>query len=51
MKWEVTGADRQTGDDRTVLIDADTEDSARRRANRQGVVVADLRRWTATTRR
>jgi hypothetical protein len=43
MKWEVTGADRQTGADRTITLEAGDEAQARRRANRQGVLVADLR--------
>ena len=43
MQWEVTGADRQTGQERRVLIDADDEASARRRANRRGVLVSEAR--------
>lgn len=43
MKWEVSGADRQTGQDKTIFIEADNEDSARRRGNRAGLMVADCR--------
>lgn len=43
MEWEVTGADRVSGQDRSIIIEADTEDSARRRANRRGLLVADAR--------
>jgi TM2 domain-containing membrane protein YozV len=43
MKWEVSGADRDTGRDRSMIIDAETEDSARRRGNRQGLLVAFVR--------
>lgn len=43
MRWEVTGADRQTGADRSIVVEAETEDSARRRANRQGLLVSDAR--------
>lgn len=43
MQWEVIGADRNTGRDSKILVDADTEDSARRRANRLGLLVSDLR--------
>jgi|GEM_PF-2524448 len=43
MLWEVTGADRQTGQERILSIEADTEDSARRRGNRRGLMVADVR--------
>jgi hypothetical protein len=43
MNWEVVGADRKTGLDRVIIIDADDEAQARRRANRQGILVEDLR--------
>lgn len=43
MEWEVSGADRTTGQDKTLIIEADNEDSARRRANRQGLMVAEVR--------
>lgn len=43
MQWEVTGADRTTGQDRSIIVEADTDDSARRLANRQGLLVADAR--------
>jgi len=37
MKWEVVGADRETGNDKTVFVDAADEAQAIRRANRQGL--------------
>jgi hypothetical protein len=40
MKWQVTGADRKTGADRTITVDAEDEAQAWRRANREGVLVA-----------
>jgi hypothetical protein len=43
MQWELTGADRTTGDERTLLIEADNEASALRRGNRQGIMVAAVR--------
>lgn len=43
MKWEASGADRATGEERRLVIEADDEASARRRANRAGVMVADVR--------
>lgn len=43
MQWEVTGADRKSGEERIIIIEAETEDSARRRANRRGLLVADAR--------
>jgi hypothetical protein len=43
MKWECTGADRASGADRVLIVEAETEDSARRRANRQGLVVESVR--------
>lgn len=43
MKWEAIGADRSTGNDVSVVIEADDEDSAKRRANRRGVVVETVR--------
>lgn len=43
MKWEVNGADRATGEEKSIILDADNEDSARRRGNRAGLMVADVR--------
>lgn len=43
MRWEVTGADRDSGRDQAIIVDAETEDSARRRANRRGLLVARVR--------
>lgn len=43
MKWEVSGADRNTGEDRSAIIEADNEESARRRGARAGLMVADVR--------
>lgn len=43
MQWEVTGTDRQLGEEKTIYIEADDEAQARRRANRAGLMVVDLR--------
>lgn len=43
MRWEIRGADRETGADATIVVDAEGEDSARRRANRRGIVVSGVR--------
>jgi len=43
MKWEVTGADRNSGEEKTVIIEADNEESARRRGNRAGLMVSGCR--------
>lgn len=43
MQWEVTGADRTTGNETSLIIEADNEDSAKRRANRRGLLVANAR--------
>ena len=43
MQWQVSGADRDTGDERSIIIEADTEDSATRRGNRQGLFVSNAR--------
>jgi len=42
MQWQVIGANRATGADQTLTIEADTEDSAMRRANRRGLVVTSV---------
>ncbi len=39
MRWEVAGADRATGQDATVMIEAEDEASAVRRGGRQGLLV------------
>jgi hypothetical protein len=43
MKWEVRGADRQSGAEYVEIIDADNEEQAKRRANRLGLLVESLR--------
>lgn len=43
MQWQVTGADRQTGVEKAILIEADNEASASRRASRSGLMVSDVR--------
>lgn len=40
MNWEVSGVERDSGDEVTVLIEADTEESAIRRGNRRGLMVS-----------
>ena len=47
MQWEVIGADRNTGDERTIILDADNEASATRRGNRQGLMVSAARPLSA----
>jgi len=42
MQWDVVGADRVSGDDRRVTLDADTEHAARLVASRYGILVADI---------
>ena len=44
MQWEVTGADRETGADVSIVIEADNEASRTRRGNRRGVMVASVKR-------
>lgn len=51
MQWEVTGADRDSGADRTITLDAADEAQARHRAGRQGLLVASLRRLPDGDRR
>jgi len=43
MKWIVIGADRETGEDKAIEIEADNEESAKRRGNRAGLLVAEAR--------
>lgn len=43
MKWEITGADRKTGKDSTIIIEAENEESAMRRGNRAGMMISDCR--------
>jgi hypothetical protein len=43
MKWEARGADRTNGKDRSLILDADNEAQAERRANRQGILVESVR--------
>jgi len=40
MKWQVTGADRETGEDKTIEVEAVDEAQAIRRAARMGLLVA-----------
>lgn len=43
MRWEVKGADRQTGEDRQIFVEAGDEAQATRRAGRQGLLVESAR--------
>ena len=43
MNWIVSGADRETGEDKAIEVEADSEESANRRAARRGLLVADVR--------
>lgn len=41
MKYAIIGADRETGEDVELVVEADTEEVARAKASRRGVVVAE----------
>lgn len=43
MRWEVRGANRENGEEKVIYLDAENEDSARRRAARTGLLVSELR--------
>ena len=43
MRWEVKGADRRTGEDRQIFVEANDEAQATRRAGRQGLLVESAR--------
>lgn len=43
MQWEAKGVNRETGADEVILIEADNEASAQRRANRRGLMVESVR--------
>lgn len=42
-KWEVVGADRETGVEKSIVVDAEDEAQATLRANDQGIIVASVR--------
>jgi hypothetical protein len=42
MRWQVEGADKVTGRERTYTIDADTREKAEKIAQEKGVLVADV---------
>lgn len=41
MRWTVSGADRNNGNPRSMVVEADTREDATRTANIDGLVVAD----------
>jgi hypothetical protein len=43
MRWEVVGADKQTGEDRTAVVEANSPEAARLRANHRGLLAAEVR--------
>jgi ASCH domain len=43
MRWEVEGADKNTGQDKTIVVEADDPEAASRLANRRGLMVAAVR--------
>lgn len=42
MRWTVTGADRRTGEDRVITVDADGEEQAIAAASVSGLFIASL---------
>jgi hypothetical protein len=42
MKWQITGADRGTGEDRTIAVDADDETAARLKAKEHNLLVSSV---------
>jgi hypothetical protein len=40
MNWQVSGINRDTGAEETIVVEADTEESAIRRGNRRGLMVS-----------
>ena len=48
MKWEVTGADRETGIGRSILVNAVDEESATRKGNQLGILVEKTRLVAST---
>jgi len=43
MKWEAKGVDRASGNDSTIMVEANDEAQAQRRANRAGLLVESVR--------
>ena len=43
MRWEISGANRATGRDQTIVLEADDEASATRRGGRRGLLVERVR--------
>lgn len=44
MQWQITGAHRQTGDETTIVIDAEDQAQAERRAARRGILIESIQR-------
>src|SRR4051812_671267 len=43
MKYAITGADRETGEDLNLVVDAPDEATARTKAQRRGILVSECR--------
>jgi hypothetical protein len=43
VQWEAKGVDRTSGNESTILVDAEDEAQAQRRANRRGILVESVR--------
>lgn len=45
-QWRVEGADRETGEDRVIVVDGPTREDAQRQAGRAGVMVSAIKAYT-----
>jgi hypothetical protein len=43
MKWEILGADRETGEDTSITVEAATREAAEKRAQRSGILISEVR--------
>jgi hypothetical protein len=43
MRWRIDGADRETGEDRSILVQAENRGSAERAASKMGMLIAAVR--------
>jgi hypothetical protein len=48
--WEITGADARTGQDRTITVEAESQDDAESQANDLGLLVSAIERVAAPLR-
>lgn len=42
MQWQITGAHRQTGDEKTIVLEAHDQAQAERRATRRGLLIENV---------